>query len=335
MPSSAASDAPLRFPDIGDIRAAAQRLKGRAATTPLLESSLLNARLGGRLFVKPECLQRTGSFKFRGAYNAIAQLDETQRRGGVVAFSSGNHAQGVASAARLLGLPATIVMPADAPAIKIANTRAYGAEVVLYDRHSESRETIAAAIAATRGASLIPPYDDARVIAGQGTIGLEIVEQARALGLALDTAVVPAGGGGLIAGCALALAAESPTTRVYSAEPAEFDDLRRSLAEGRRVANAAGARSICDALQAPMPGELTFAINRERLAGAVAVSDAEICDAMRVGFADYKLVIEPGGAAALAAVLSGKVVIKDRIVAVVVSGGNVDRDAFVQALQAR
>jgi len=327
-PSSAASEPPT----IADLRAAAARLEGRVVTTPLLESPLLNARLGGRLLVKAETLQRTGSFKFRGASNALLQLDERGRRAGVVAFSSGNHAQGVAAAAQMLGIPAAIVMPADAPAIKIANTRAYGAEIVLYDRWRESREAIAARLAQERGASLIPPYDDPRIIAGQGTAGLELAEQVNALGAFLDALVVPVSGGGLVAGCALALAAESPGTKVYGAEPEAFDDLRRSLAAGERRANDPAARSICDALLAPMPGEITFAIHRQLLAGSLAVSDAEVLAAMATGFADLKLVIEPSGAAALAAVLSGKLDVAGRTVAVIASGGNVDRETFTRAI---
>jgi threonine dehydratase len=228
---------PPALPGIEEVRRAAQRLAGRALRTPLIESPVVNARLGGRLLIKAETLQRTGSFKFRGAMNALLQLGERERLAGVVAFSSGNHAQGVAAAAQMLEIPAVIVMPADAPAIKVANTRAYGAEVVLYDRYRESREAIAARLAAERGARLIPPYDDARVIAGQGTVGLELVEQARAMGAVLDALVVPVSGGGLIAGAALALAADSPATQVYSAEPAGFEDLCRSLAAGERVAN--------------------------------------------------------------------------------------------------
>ncbi|MGO8919090.1 MAG: threonine/serine dehydratase [Stellaceae bacterium] len=328
MTSSAASD----LPGIADLRAAAGRLAGRAVLTPLLEAPLLSARLGLRLLVKAETLQRTGSFKFRGAMNALLQLDERQRRAGVVAYSSGNHAQGVAAAAQLLGIPAIIVMPADAPAIKVANTRGYGAEVVLYDRWGESREAIGARLAAERGASLVPPYDDACVIAGQGTVGLEIAAQAAALGATLDALVVPASGGGLVAGCALALAADSPGTRIYSAEPEAADDLRRSLAAGERLANDPASRSICDALLAPMPGEITFAIHRRLLAGGLAASDAEILHAMAIAFAELKLVVEPGGAAALAAVLAGRLDAKGKTVAVVASGGNVDRETFARAL---
>jgi threonine dehydratase len=328
MSSSAASEPP----NVADVREAAERLAGRIVTTPLLEAPLLNRRLGLRLLVKAECLQRTGSFKFRGAMNAILCLDERQRRAGVVAYSSGNHAQGVAAAAQLLGVPATIVMPADAPAIKVANTRAYGAEIVLYDRWRESREAIGSRLAAERGARLVPPYDDARVIAGQGTAGLEIAAQARALGVALDALIVPASGGGLVTGCALALSGESPATAVYSAEPETVDDWRRSLAAGTRLANDPAARSICDALLAPMPGEITFALGRRLLAGGLAVSDAEALRAIAVAFADLKLVVEPGGATALAAVLGGKLEARHRTVAVIASGGNVDREVFIKAL---
>ena len=328
MTSSAASD----LPGIADVRAAAARLAGRIVTTPLVESSALNARLGLRLLVKAETLQRTGSFKFRGALNALLQLDAARRRAGVVAFSSGNHAQGVAAAAQLLGIPATIVMPQDAPAIKVANTRGYGAEIRFYDRWRDSREAIAASIAAERGAALIPPFDDARVIAGQGTVGLEIVAQAKALGAALDALVVPASGGGLVAGCALVLAAESPATKVYSAEPDAADDWRRSLAAGTRLANDPAARSVCDALLVATPGEITFALGRRLLAGGLAAGDAEVLRAVATAFSEFKLVIEPSGAVALAAVLAGKLDANGKTVAVIASGGNVDREMFAKAL---
>src|SRR5260370_32297113 len=236
MRSSAASD-----PDIEDIRAASRRLEGRAVVTPLLESPLPNARLGGRLLVKAESLQRGGSFKFRGAYNTLAQLDAAQRRGGVVAYSSGNHAQGVAAAAQLLGMPAAIVMPADAPAIKVANTRGYGAEVVLYDRYRESREEIGRRIAAARGAALVPPFDDPRVIAGQGTAGLEIAAQAKALGARLDAVIIPCSGGGLAAGRAPALAAEWPRVPVHTPGPPGVGPIGPSPSPGRRRAHRPGA----------------------------------------------------------------------------------------------
>ncbi|HXP32164.1 MAG TPA: threonine/serine dehydratase [Stellaceae bacterium] len=319
-------------PEVADVHEAASRLKGQAVLTPLLESAVVNARLGGRLLIKAETLQRTGSFKFRGAFNALAQVPKAQRRAGVVAYSSGNHAQGVAAAARLLGMPALIVMPADAPAIKIANTRELGAEIVFYDRNREERETIAAGIADERGALLLPPFDDARVIAGQGTVGLELAAQAAAVGARLDAVVIACSGGGLVSGCALALAEASPGTRIYAAEPAGFDDMRRSLAAGERLRNEPGRQSICDALLAPMPGVLPFAIARRLLAGSLTVTDDEVGRAMALAFADYKLVVEPGGAAALAAVLAGKIALRGRTIAVVASGGNVDREVFCRAL---
>lgn len=321
-----------KLPDAQAVHAAAARLKGHAFPTPLLSSPRVDARLGGRVLVKAESLQRTGSFKFRGAYNALAQLDKAKRRAGVVAYSSGNHAQGVAAAAALLGMPAVIVMPSDAPAIKVANTRADGAEIVFYDRYNESREAIAARIASERGAELLPPYDDARVIAGQGTIGLEIADDVAALGLRLDAAIASCSGGGLVTGCALALMEARPGAAVYAAEPEGLDDMRRSLAAGERIANDPAARSICDALLAPMPGVITFALAQRLLAGSVAVSDAEVRQAMRVAFEDYKLVLEPGGAASLAAVLAGKLDVRNKTVAVVASGGNVDRAAFAATL---
>jgi threonine dehydratase len=335
MPSSAASEPRATLPSFADVAAAAERLEGRAVHTPLLESPALSARLGGRLLVKAEPLQRTGSFKFRGAFNALAQLEAAQRRAGVVAYSSGNHAQGVAAAAQLLDVPATIVMPADAPAIKVANTRGYGAEVVLYDRFGEDREAIGRRIAAERGAVLVPPFDDPRVIAGQGTAGIEIAHQAEALGLRLDAVVIPCSGGGLAAGCALALAALAPEAALYSAEPVGFDDTRRSLEAGMRVANDPAARSLCDALLVPTPGALTFAINRRHLAGGLAVSDDNVLGAMAAAFAELKLVVEPGGAVALAAVLAGKLEVSGRTVVAIASGGNVDNATFARVLARR
>jgi len=333
MPSSRPSDAdPVGLPTIDAVRAAAERIKGKAVLTPLLESPMLNRRLGGRLLVKAEPLQRTGSFKFRGAYNTLVQFLERQRRGGVVTYSSGNHAQGIAAAAEMLGIPATIVMPADAPAVKVANTKGYGAEVVPYDRYTESREAVGQKIAAERGATIVAPYDEPHVIAGQGTTGLEIAAQARAAGAKLDAVIVCCGGGGLTAGTALAISAECPGTALYCAEPRDFDDTRRSLLAGERQSNDPKARSICDALLAPTPGILTFAINRRLLAGGFAVSDTEVQQAMAVAFAELKLVVEPGGAVALASVLAGKYPITGKTVAVVASGGNVDRETYTAAL---
>lgn len=320
------------LPDVDDVRAAAQRLDGKAVATPLLSSPQIDAELGARLLIKAECLQRTGSFKFRGAYNALAQLEPAKRRAGVVAYSSGNHAQGVAAAAAMLEMPATIVMPSDAPAIKIANTRFYGATIVTYDRYRESREEIAQAIAAERGAELLPPYDDARIVAGQGTIGLEIAQEARRRELAVDLLIASCSGGGLVTGCALGLAAFDSNAAVYAAEPVGLDDMRRSLASGCRLANDPSARSICDALLAPTPGEITFALARRLLAGSIAVTDDEVRAAMATAFSAYKIVLEPGGAAALAAVLSGKLAVTGKTVAIVASGGNVDPAVFAAAL---
>jgi threonine dehydratase len=317
-------DAAARLPCFDDVRSAAARIAGRARRTPLLADTPLDALTGGRILLKLETLQHTGSFKFRGAYNRLARLDSIQRAAGVVAFSSGNHAQGVAAAARLLGIHATIVMPADAPRVKMRNTLALGAEVIEYDRLRESREAIASRLAAERGAVLVPSFDDPDVIAGQGTVGLEMAEQAAGLGAKLDDVVVCVSGGGLIAGTALAIHAHSPGTRVWSAEPEGHDDHRRSLAAGRRESNPPGARSFCDALLAPEPGLLTFEINRRLLAGGLAVSDAEVRAAIAFAGRQLKLVVEPGGAVALAAVMSGRLECARRTIGVVLSGGNVD-----------
>ena len=331
-PKSTPEDFQTSLPTFRDVAEAAKRIHGLAVRTPLLESPALNERIGGRVLLKAETLQRTGSFKFRGAYNRISQIPIPARPAGVVAFSSGNHAQGVAAAAALLGLPATIVMPEDAPAMKLANTRAYGAEVVTYPRNGGARESMAAEIASRTGATIVPPFDDAGVIAGQGTCGLEIAEQAAAMGAKLDALLVCCGGGGLTAGCALAMAERSPETAVYTVEPDDFDDTRRSLASGTRKEIAAGGRSFCDALLSPMPGRLTFAINQALLAGGLAVSDAQVTDAMVYAFRTLKLVIEPGGAVALAAVLSQCFDARGKTVAVVLSGGNVDPRVYAEIL---
>ena len=315
-----------------DIEAAAARLAGWAVETPLMNPPALDRKLGGRVLLKAEILQRTGSFKFRGAFNRISQIPEAERGAGVVAYSSGNHAQGVAAAAALLGVPATIVMPEDAPAIKVANTRGYGAEVVLYDRATENREAIGAALTAKRGATLVRPFDDPGVIAGQGTCGLEIAQQAASRGFEIDALLVCCGGGGLTAGCALAMAELSPKTQVYTVEPTGFDDTRRSLAKGTRVENDPAARSFCDALLSPTPGEVTFPINRRLLAGGFAVNDAEVRVAMDYAFRTLKLVIEPGGAVALAALLAGRLETRGKTVALTLSGGNVDPKIYREML---
>jgi len=321
-----------RIPVFDDVRAAARRLEGHARRTPLLADTPLDQLTGGRILLKLETLQHTGSFKFRGAWNRLVQLNEAERAAGVVAFSSGNHAQGVAEAARRLGIRATIVMPSDAPRIKLQNTRDMGAEIVVYDRAHESREQIAATLATERGATLVPSYDDPDIIAGQGTAGLEIAEQAAELGLALDDVVVCCSGGGLTAGVAIAIARLAPQAGVWTAEPAAHDDYRRSLAAGRRQRNEPDApQSFCDALLAPLPGELTFAINQPLLRGGLAVSDDEVRQAIVFAARTLKLVVEPGGAVALAAVLAGRLDVSGRTVAVTLSGGNID-DALLADL---
>ena len=318
-----------------DIEAAATRLAGVAVRTPVLESPLLNRRLGFRLLIKAESLQLTGSFKFRGAYNAIAQLDAAARQAGVIAYSSGNHAQGVAAAASLLAVPATIVMPSDAPQIKICNTRAWGANVVLYDRASENREAIGERIAGESGAALVRPYDEPQVIAGQGTIGLETVQQLKELGVTPAAVVVPCGGGGLGSGIALALSVHWPGIPVWTVEPADFDDTARSLAASRRVAVKSGGTSICDALLAPMPGRLTFPILKGLGVRGLAVTDESVRRAMSCAFRDFKLVVEPGGAVALAAALDGAFEAPQEPVLCVCSGGNVDPILFADVLRDR
>jgi threonine dehydratase len=322
-------------PTFADVKAAARRLEGIVVRTPLLENARINDRLGGRLFVKAECLQRTGSFKLRGAYNFLSQMSEADRKKGAVGWSSGNHAQGLAEAARLIGMKATIVMPKDAPALKIANTKASGAEVVLFDRVKESREEIGMGIAAKTGATVVPPYDHPWILTGQGTAGLELVDQAKALGVTLDAVAAPCSGGGLSTGIALAVKGLSPNTSVHAGEPEGFDDLARSLAAGTKQKNDKLSGSICDALLAPAPGDVTFPIAKALLGPGLVVTDEEVMDAMEVAFREFKLVVEPGGAVALAAALSGKLPVKGRAVAVVCSGGNVDHETFVRALGRR
>lgn len=318
-----------------DIEAAAVRIAGVAVETPLVESPALNDRLGRRVLLKLETLQRVGAFKFRGAYNRLVQLSDDERRRGVVAFSSGNHAQGVALAARLLGIPALIVMPADAPRVKAEATRGYGAEVRFYDRLTESREKIAAEIAAERGAVIVPAFDDPHIIAGQGTAGLELVRQARAIGVeTLDLVITPCSGGGLLAGVATAVKALSPDTRLMGAEPAGYDDTLASLRAGERRPMTPTHRTLCDALETPCPGELTFPIVQRHVSDVAVVSDAEVAEAVRYAAATLKLVVEPGGGAGLAALLAGKVeAAEGATIAVVLSGGNIDPDLFARILR--
>jgi threonine dehydratase len=323
-----ASPSHLDLPTAADVDAAAARLEGVAIRTPLLTSPALDALTGGRVFLKAETLQRTGSFKFRGAYNKLASIPPERRAGGVVAFSSGNHAQGVAHAATLLGMPAVIVMPYDAPRAKRERTVAFGGEVILYDREREDREAIARDLATARGATLVPPYDDPWIIAGQGTVGREIIDDLAAFGLTPDVVVVTASGGGLTAGIALAVKARASEAQLYTAEPENFDDHARSFRSGRREANAALSGTICDALMARTPGELTFAINRDLVGQGVTVSDEEVGRAVAFAFHELKLVVEPGGAVALAALLAGRIDLHGRIAVAVLSGGNVDAELF-------
>lgn len=323
----------LRTPSYADIVAAGQRLRGVAVRTPLLEAKSLNAEIGGRILVKAEVLQRTGSFKFRGAYNRISQLSADEIQRGVVAFSSGNHAQGVSAAAQMMETPATVVMPDSTPDIKVARCRGYGAEVVLHQGDRASMVDRTLALAEERGLTLVPPFDDGMVIAGQGTVGAEIADQVALLGPAPDAVLVPCGGGGLTAGIALALEARLPTSRLYTVEPQGFDDTARSLEAGERLANPPGTQSICDALLVPQPGEQTFAINRRRVAQGLTVSDAAVLKAMAALFGHFKIVAEPGGAVALAALLSGAFDGRGKTVVVVATGGNVDPQVFAKALE--
>ncbi len=320
------------IPTCSDVQRAAQRLAGQAVRTPLMRSPALDEQTGRQLFFKPECLQRTGSFKFRGAFNRLSQLTREERSLGVIAWSSGNHAQGVACAAQQLGINARIVMPADAPAIKRRNTEAYGATVIPYDRYSEDREAIAYALAERDGGIIVPSFDDPFIIAGQGTVGLELFEDAAAQGIVLDALVVCCSGGGLVAGCALAAEVASPSTAIYCVEPVGFDDHRRSLQSGLREHIDNESRSICDALLAPMPGELTFAINKQRLAGGLTVSDEAVRQAMIAAFDQLKLVVEPGGAVGLAAMLENLLPESHQRIGVVLSGGNVDPQLFASIL---
>ncbi|MFO7758783.1 MAG: threonine/serine dehydratase [Roseovarius sp.] len=319
--------------DITLIREAASRLAGHARHTPLLSSPFLDEIAGRRVLVKPECLQHTGSFKYRGARSALSALDPDARAHGVIAFSSGNHAQGVALAAREFGVPSVIVMPVDAPRQKIDNTRALGAEVVLYDRIHEDRDAIGAQLAAERGLTLIRPFDDRHVIAGQGTAGLEIAEDASALGVDTADVLVCCGGGGLTSGIALALEADAPGLRARPVEPEGFDDVARSLACGRIVRNTQAAGGLCDAIVTPQPGEMTFPIMQRLCGPGLAVTEDEALHAMALAFSRLKLVAEPGGAVALASALFHGDDIDGDAVICTISGGNVDAAVFGDALR--
>ena len=314
------------------IEAAAARLAGRVRVTPFLSSPFLDDIAGRRVFVKAECLQHTGSFKFRGGWAAVSALPPEQRKRGVIAFSSGNHAQGVALAAKLHAVPAVIIMPADAPRMKIGNTRALGAEVVLYDRANDDRDAIGASLSAARGLTLIKPYDDRQVIAGQGTTGLEIATQAALKGITHADVLVCCGGGGLTSGIALALQAKAPGLRARPCEPAGFDDVARSLASGQIQRNAALSGSVCDAIITPQPGEITFPILQRLCGPGLVVTDAEAMQAVAIAFARLKIVLEPGGAVALAAAMFRRDQLHGDAVIVVATGGNVDADVFAQCL---
>ena len=318
-----------------DIITASQRIKGHAVVTPLVESALLNQRLGGRLLFKAENLQRTGSFKFRGAFNKLCKLANNNQLTGVVAYSSGNHAQGVAAAASHFGVPATIIMPADAPQIKIANTKALGATVVLYDRNNEDRAAIGQTLANKQNLTLIPPYDDVDIIAGQGTLGLEAAHQLKALNLIPDQTLAPIGGGGLISGSATALKTHFQKVEIWGAEPQHHDDARRSLAAHQRLANESAPASICDAIVTPMVGQLTFPIMQRYLAGVAAVSDEWVLTAMACCMQELKLTVEPGGCVGLAAILAGALEVKNKTTLVILSGGNADPAMLSRALSTR
>ena len=326
---------PAPLPTFGDVLAARRRLGQLACLTPLIEHPALNAVTGGRVLLKAENLQRVGAFKFRGAYNKVAQLDRADFPGGVVACSSGNHAQGVAAAAALRGWSSVIVMPSDAPRLKIARTKAFGGEVVAYDRVTEDRDAIARALCTQRSAAYVHPFDDPDVIAGQGTAGLEMMEQATAVGAVPDLVLVGASGGGLVSGVSIAVKEKSPDTQIYSVEPAGFDDLARSLRGGRRERNERLSGSICDALLAATPGELTFEVARRNLAGGLSVTDEEAKTAVRFAFEELKLVLEPGGAVSLAAILAGKLDFRGKTVAALLTGGNVDPSVFADIIQDR
>lgn len=325
---------PMHTASFEGVKDAARQIAGRAVRTPLIESPALNERLGGRVLLKAENLQHAGAFKFRGAWNRISRLTPEELERGVVAYSSGNHAQAVAAAARMMGTSAVIVMPADSPKVKVEGVIAFGGEVRMYDRYSESREAIGEEIARTRGSVLVRPFDDPFVIEGQGTVGLEMVEQAESVGARIDQLLCGTSGGGLIAGINLSMAALSPDTPVIGVEPQDYDDTRRSLAAGERLTHPPAPGTICDALMTDRPGELTFPINR-RLKEVATVSDVEVAEAVRVAFRTLKLVVEPGGAVSLAALLAGKVEAKDRTTAVVLSGGNVDPALFSAIIEDR
>lgn len=323
----------VKLPTARHVVAAHKRIRDHVDTTPVFNAPALDEIAGARVLIKAECLQQTGSFKIRGATNRLLQIPVKKRANGVVAFSSGNHAQGIARAARRLGMPALIVMPSDAPSVKTEGVEADGAEVRLYDRNTENREEIAAEIAKERGAVLVPSFDDPMIIAGQGTCGLEFAAQVKASGDQLDHLICCTGGGGLISGITLALEKASPETRIWTAEPEGHDDWKRSLEAGSIQANEPGTRSACDAILTPQPGDLTWAVGQPRLAGGCVVSDQHAFEAMRIAFRQFSIVAEPGGAVALAAALFRlPEEAKGKTVGVVVTGGNVDPRFYAKVL---
>ena len=322
----------LSLPEYSDILSAAEQINGHAVCTPLIRSDVLDRQLGARVFIKAECLQRTGSFKFRGACNRISRLDAAEKTRGIIAYSSGNHAQGVAAAAKIFDTSATILMPSDAPVAKVEGVKFWGGKVITYDRATQNREAIGHQIAQTEGRVLVPPYEDRFIMAGQGTTGLEICQQMAELGLTPDIVAAPAGGGGLIAGTGLAVLHNHPKAKIWSAEPEGFDDHKRSLSSGRIERNTRLNGSVCDAIITPEPGAMTWELNSRQLAGGAAVSDAQALHAVAFAWRHLKLVIEPGGAVALASLLSGKIDVAGKTAVIVASGGNVDRAMFARAL---
>lgn len=318
--------------DLQTISDANEALSGIVTRTPLLENPDVNAQLGGRLLVKAECAQRTGAFKVRGAYNCVRQLTEDERANGVITYSSGNHGLGLALAAKLLGSSALIVMPEDAPPAKITATRALGAEIATYHRDRENSDDVVRRLASETGRVVVPPSADWRVLAGSGSVGLELFQQAKNIRAQIDAVLVPCGGGGLTATTALVMQSLSPGTEVYSVEPECFDDMRRSLEAGRRASNQVGQRTICDAIMTPTPTALCFPINLELLAGGVVVSDEEARAAMRFAYEHFKIVVEPGAAVGLAAILCGKIEIRGKTVATIATGGNIDTNRFCTLL---
>ncbi|MFT5258731.1 MAG: threonine dehydratase [Saprospiraceae bacterium] len=311
-----------------DIVTAAEKIAPHSVYTPLLESDLLNQQLGGRVLFKAECLQRTGAFKIRGALNKLLSLSEAEKAKGIIAYSSGNHAQAVALASQLLNIDAKIIIPEDAPKLKINNTRAYGAEVILYNRYTESREQLAQDVADQEGRVLVPPYNDIDVITGQATVGLEISQQLDTLGIQADALLCPCGGGGLMAGLSSAIRFHSKEMAIYSVEPEGFDDTKRSLESGEILSIDPEQRSICDSIVTPCPGTLTFPINQKNLTGGLVVTDTAVKQALKVAYTQLKLTVEPGASVGLAALLSGEFDATNKTVVVVLSGGNIDIEDF-------